>query len=220
MGHRRTFIVARLCWGHSAPSCSVRRRLRPPPKRITAGIIAVLKKSGCTSRMDWSIFRARVFESRRRADDSTPTTPSGSLTMPGDRHLYRTADGENIWNPESHAGNGKCEPARWRHLRSANIGYVRIRSRRRRSRLSGCAAEEDPRPSAGSWIFATAAASNGLHWPASDRSLATGPPLFIDALSRRRRGGYTGGRAWLADETVTRLRRHIVCASRAPGWRC
>ena len=66
-------------------------------------IVAVLQREWVhRDKMDWDIFRRRVFE-RAGAAQTIPDTYDAirlALTLLGDKHTYyRTAGGENMWNP-------------------------------------------------------------------------------------------------------------------------
>jgi carboxyl-terminal processing protease len=176
-------------------------------------IIAVLQKEWVyRSKMDWNVFRTRVFE-KAGAAQTIPDTYDAirlGLTMLGDKHsYYRTAGGENIWNPESPTQvTRKCEPAPMvTPPLPADIGYVRIQITPPTPKLAiQDVLRKEDRPETIGWIVDLRNSRGGATWPAMagiGSLLGEGTAgFFVDALSKAMPWGYTGGRAWLGDETV------------------
>lgn len=216
MGRRRTFIVALavvLGTLYAVLQRASAAAISAEAESHLAEIIAVLKKEWVyTNKMDWNVFRTRVFE-RAGAAQTIPDTYDAirfALTMLGDKHTYyRTADGENIWNPESPTQvTGKCEPAPMvTPPLPADIGYVRIQITppTPKSAIQDALRKEDHQETIG-WIVDLRNSRGGATWPALagvGSLLGDGTAgFFVDALSKAIPWGYTGGRAWLADETV------------------
>lgn len=178
-----------------------------------AEIIGVLQKEWVYSRkMDWDVFRTRVFE-KAGAAQTIPDTYDAirlALTLLGDKHTYyRTAGGENMWNPESPTQvTGKCEPAALvTSPLPADIGYVRIQLTppTPKAAIQDALRKED-RPETIGWIVDLRNSRGGATWPAMagiGSLLGEGTAgYFVDATSKATPWGYTAGRAWLGDETA------------------
>ena len=176
-------------------------------------IIAVLQKEWVySSKMDWNAFRTRVFEKAGTAQ-TIPDTYDAirlGLTMLGDKHTYyRTAGGENIWNPESPTQvTRKCEPAPMvTPPLPADVGYVRIQITPPTPKLAiQDVLRKEDRPETIGWIVDLRNSRGGATWPALagiGSLLGEGTAgFFVDARSKATPWGYTGGRAWQGDETV------------------
>ena len=198
--------------------CTVLRCTQAVPMTSEANshlteIIAVLQREWLhRDKMDWDVFRRRVFEEAGAAQ-TIPQTYDAirlALTLLGDKHTYyRTAAGENIWNPESPTQvTGKCEPAPLvTPPVPANIGYVRIQI----TPLTPKAAIQDAlrkgdRPGTIGWIVDLRNSRGGNLWPALagiGSLLGEGTAgFFVDAANRATPWGYKDGRAWVGNETV------------------
>jgi carboxyl-terminal processing protease len=176
-------------------------------------IIAVLQREWLhRDKMDWDVFRRRVFE-KAGAAQTIPETYDAirlALTLLGDRHTYyRTAAGENMWNPESPTQvTGKCEPAPpVTPALPADIGYIRMQI----TPLTPKAAIQDAlrngdRPGAIGWIVDLRNSRGGNMWPALagiGSLLGEGTAgFFINAANNATPWGYKDGRAWDGNETV------------------
>ncbi len=178
-----------------------------------AEIIAVLQKDWLhRGKMDWDVFRRRVFD-KAGAAQTIPETYDAirlALTLLGDRHTYyRTAAGENMWNPESPTQvTGKCEPAPLvTPPLPADVGYIRIQI----TPLTPKAAIQDAlrkgdRPGTIGWIVDLRNSRGGNTWPALagvGSLLGEGTAgFFIDAANNATPFGYKDGRAWVGNETA------------------
>jgi hypothetical protein len=149
------FIVSSTLWTvlRSAPAVPI----SPEAESHLTEIVAVLQREWLhRDKMDWDSFRRRVFE-RAGAAQTIPDTYDAirlALTLLGDKHTYyRTAVGENMWNPESPTQvTGKCEPAPLvTPPLPADIGYAfRSHPRRRRQPFKmRCGRATAERPSGG-----------------------------------------------------------------------
>ena len=219
MARRLTSIVALFIV--SSTLCTVLRSAQAVPISSEAEshlteIVAVLQREWLhRDKMDWDSFRRRVFE-RAGAAQTIPDTYDAirlALTLLGDKHTYyRTAVGENMWNPESPTQvTGKCEPASLvTPPLPADIGYVRIQITppTPKAALQDALRKGDRRGTIG-WIVDLRNSRGGNMWPALagiGSLLGEGTAgFFVDARNNAMSWGYTSGRAWLGKETVEEI---------------
>jgi carboxyl-terminal processing protease len=179
-------------------------------------ILAVLQREWLyRDKTDWDTFRRRVFE-RAGAAQTIPDTYDAirhALSLLGDRHTYyRTAAGENMWNPESPTQvTGRCEPAPlMTPPLPADIGYVRIQITppTPKAAIQDALRKGDRRAIVG-WIVDLRNSRGGNMWPALagiGSLLGEGTAgFFVDARNNAIPWGYTNGRAWEATETVDQI---------------
>jgi hypothetical protein len=178
-----------------------------------AEIVEVLQREWLyRDNTDWASFRRRVFE-RAGTAQTIPDTYDAirlALTALGDKHTYyRTAAGENMWNPQSPTQvTGKCEPVPLvTPLLPANIGYVRIQITPPTPKAAiQDALRKGDRPGTIGWIVDLRNSRGGNMWPALagiGSLLGEGTAgFFVDARNNAMPFGYAYGRAWEGNDTV------------------
>ena len=217
LAHRKTVALLMI----SSALCTILRGAQTPSISVEAEshlaeIVAVLQGEWLyRDKFDWERFRRRVFE-RAGAAQTIPDTYDAirlALTLLGDKHTYyRTAAGENMWNPESPTQvTGKCEPVPLvMPPLPAEIGYVRIQitPATPKGAIQDAVRNGDRRGTIG-WILDLRNSRGGNMWPALagiGSLLGEGTAgFFVDARNNAVPWGYTHGRAWEGDETVEEI---------------